>query len=82
MYLLVNSYNVEKNILDLGTPDNCKNDIVKGKIVSFDMSLPDVLNKINQIVECKFEDGREKYIVETVWVAKYTGGVLKAYIIY
>jgi hypothetical protein len=81
-YLLVKHYDPDQNILDLGTPDGCKNEILKGKMVSFNMSLPDVLNKINQIVEYQFEDGREKYIVDTVWITKYTGGVIKAYIIY
>jgi hypothetical protein len=81
-YLLVNSYNPEKNILNIGHQDGYKNEILKGKMVSFNMSLADVLNKINQIVECKFENEREKYMVDTVWVTKYTGGVFKAYIIY
>ena len=46
------------------------------------MKLEEVMNKINEIDECKFKN-KTTYTVETIWVSKIiNGGVYKAYIIY
>jgi uncharacterized membrane protein len=82
-YIFVNNYDRENNILKIG--DNPSNNVVlHGKIVNFNMTLEDVINKINEIEECKFKNKsiHAKYTLTTIWANKKNGGVYKSHIIY
>jgi hypothetical protein len=46
------------------------------------MNINDIIEKINNIEECKFENKSNKYILNTIWATKNTGGIYKTYIIY
>jgi hypothetical protein len=84
----VHYYNAELNILEIGTNNMRKNVLLWGKLVSFNMSLDMVLQKINEIGECKFngihfENINRKYQVETVTVVDDVDhNIHDAYIVY
>jgi hypothetical protein len=46
------------------------------------MKLENIIEKINEIDECKLKNKNTIYSLSTVWTTKKTGGVYKAYIIY
>lgn len=75
-------FTIEDGLLESCYPSlKCENEnTLKGKIVHFNTTLQDVLEKINDIPECKSEK-KDKYTVEKVWVIKH-GGRSQAYIIY
>jgi hypothetical protein len=81
-YTIIESYDSENNILVIGDKIENKNTILHGKIVTFDMKLEDILEKINNIEECKFVNKNSNYTLDTIFVSKITGGVYKSYIIY
>ena len=51
-------------------------------MVTFDISVSEALNKINNISDCRGRDTKDKYIIETVCVSKCNGGLFKSYLIY
>jgi len=81
-YIIVESYNNESSSLKIGEKNVNKNTLLKGKIVHFNTTLQDVLEKINNIPECKNQEKKDKYTVEKVWATRYNGGHSETYIIY
>lgn len=81
-YIMVQNYDKENNILEISNKNMYNNTLLYGKIVNFNMKIEDIIAKINEIDECKFENKNTKYILETIWANKLTGGVYKANIIY
>lgn len=77
-------FTIEDGLLESCDPslkgENENENTLKGKIVRFNITLQDVLEKINGIPECKSEK-KDKYTVEKVWVTRYSGRS-EAYIIY
>ena len=57
------------------------NKTLPGKIVTFNMTVDDIIKKINEIEEIK-SNGKTKEIVTTIWANKPLGGKCKTYIIY
>jgi hypothetical protein len=81
-YALIEKYDSNTDNLEISDTPKKNNKILYGKIVDFNMKLEEVINKINEINECKFKN-KTTYTVETIWVSKIiNGGVYKAYIIY
>ena len=82
-YTSVHYYDEELNILEIGSNHMRRNVLLYGKLVTFDISLNDVLCKINEISECGFENINRKYQVETISVIdNMNHDVHSAYIIY
>jgi glycine cleavage system H lipoate-binding protein len=81
-----NHFTIEDGYITLESCDpslkgeNENENTLKGKIVHFNTTLQDVLEKINDIPECKSEK-KDKYRVEKVWVTR-NGSRSEAYIIY
>ena len=80
-YITIKNYDSENNILEFSENKSLNNKILNGKIVNFDMKIYDIINKINEIEECKIEN-KIKYTLETIWANKISGGMNKVYIIY
>jgi len=79
-YVLIQNYDSQNNILEISDVSINNNTVLHGKIVIFDMTLDDVITKINEIEECKFKN--TKYTLETIWPNDVFGSVTNAYIIY
>jgi len=80
-YALIEKIDIYSENLEISNVPKKNNKILHGKIVDFNMKLEDVMNKINDMKECKLQ--KTIYNVETIWVSKIkNGGVYKAYIIY
>jgi hypothetical protein len=79
-YIIIQNYDSENNILEISKNRLNNNKLLYGKLVDFNMKMDDIINKINEIEECKLN--KIKYTLETVWVNKAFGGTYKAYIIY
>lgn len=77
-YIIVESYDKTTNTLKLGNEKKLV--MLHGKLVSFNMKLEDVIKKINNIEECKFNKNR--YTLDTIYASKMAGGVVKTYIIF
>jgi hypothetical protein len=75
-YILIQSYNSKDNILQISdkTPNN--KELLHGKLINFNMSLEEALQKINAITI------KDKVSIKTIWATKFIGGVYQAYIIY
>ena len=81
-YILMQNYDISNNILEISDKITDNNKLLYGKIVDFNMSIYDVVNKINEFDECKSEN-KIKYTLEQIWTNKtFGGGTQKAYIIY
>lgn len=80
-YVIIQNYDRENNLLEISNNPLNNNKLLYGKIVDFNMNINDVINKINEIEECKLEN-KIKYTLETIWANKNCGGTYKAYIIY
>ncbi len=80
-YIIIKNYDNENNILEISENKSLNNKILNGKIVNFDMTIYDIIKKINEIDECKIEN-KIKYTLETVWANKISGCSYKVYIIY
>jgi hypothetical protein len=80
-YIIIENYNIENNILEISNKAINNNKILFGKIVNFNMKLDDIINKINEINECKIEN-KTKYKLEIIWANKMFGGTFQTYIIY
>jgi hypothetical protein len=81
-YIIIQRYDSENNILEINDKIVNNNTLLHGKIVKFKMNLEDVLQKIDDIDECKFINKNSKYTVNTIWANKQSGGCCKTYIIY
>ena len=79
-FVLIQKYDRQKNILEISDKSINNNTELHGKIVIFDMTLDDVIKKINEIDECKFK--KTKYTLETIWPTDIFKSVSEAYIIY
>ena len=79
-YIIIQNYDSEKNLLQI-SDKSLNNKLLYGKIVDFNMKLDDVIQKINEIDECKLEN-KIKYKIEQIWTNKTFGGTYKAYILY
>ena len=80
-YIIIQNYDSENNILEISDDSFNNTKLLYGKIVNFNMSLNGIIQKINEIDECKFKN-KIKYSLEQIWSNKTFGGVSKAYIIY
>ena len=81
-YIVIQNYDSENNILEISDKKSLNNNkLLYGKIVDFDMKLSDIINKIEDIDECKLEN-KLKYTLYQIWTNKTFGGTYKAYIIY
>lgn len=80
-YIIVQNYDISNNILKISDNSKNNNQLLYGKIVDFNISIHDVVNKINEFDECKLEN-KIKYTLEEIWVNKTFGGTCKAYIIH
>lgn len=80
-YIIVKNYDSENNFLEIDNNSINNNKLLYGKIVIFNMKINDIIQKINEIEECKLEN-RIKYTLETIWVNKTFGGTYESYIIY
>lgn len=78
-YIIIESYDSEKNILQINSKIEKNSTLLHGKLVTFNMNLEDILEKINGIEECKF---KSKYNLDTIFASRISGGVYKAHIIY
>jgi len=63
--IMIQDYSLIDNKIIIGNHEN-NNKILQGKLVEFNMSLTDVIYKINSIDECKSNDINKKYIVKTI----------------
>lgn len=80
-YIIVKNYDSKNNILEISEREIENDIILHGLIVHFDMTLDDILIKINNLEELRFDD-RIKYKLEQILVSKKFGGMCSAYIIY
>lgn len=81
-YILVNKYNSDNNILEISNDSNNNNVLLYGKIVDFDMSLYQIIHKINNIEECRLKYKNTKYTVTTVDAFSSNNQMYNVYIIY
>lgn len=79
-YILIQNYNSENNLLEIDDKLT-NNKLLYGKIVDFNMTLYDIIKKINEIEECKLKN-RIKYTLKTIWVNKTFGENYETYIIF
>ena len=79
--VLVQDYNQSNNKIMVSDSKN-NNKIIQGKLVEFNMSLSDIIQKINLIDECKSDEINKKYIVETIQATCTNNKIHNPYIIY
>ena len=78
---MVQDYNLELGIIKIGkNQDNIC--VLSGKLVEFEMSLNEVVKKINAICEYELENKFKKYTVELIKVSCIDNVKYDAYIIY
>lgn len=80
--IMVQEYNIINNDILINNINKNNNKILLGKIVEFDISFNDVINKINSISEYKSNIIEKKYIIETVKAFDKDNKVYLTYIIY
>ena len=80
-FIIMHKYDSETNILEISNDSLHNNKALAGKIVTFNMTLDDIIKKINEIEEVK-TNNKTKEIVTTIWANKPLGGKCKTYIIY
>ena len=80
-YIIIKSYDSVNNILEISDNSVDNNTLLYGKIVNFNMTIHDVVNKINEFNECKLEN-KIKYTLQKILANKTLGGICQAYIIY
>lgn len=80
-YVTVHKYDGVRNILEIDRDASNNNIRLNGKIVSFNMPLRDVINGINEIRECRFEN-KSTYTLDSVLAHRTGRGVCQAYIVY
>ena len=72
-YVIVESHNKELSRLKIGEKNENKNTLLKGKIVHFNIILQDVLEKINEISECKNQEKIDSSGIK-LFYDKYSNG--------
>ena len=80
-YILIQNYDNENGFLEINEKALNNNKLLYGKIVDFDMNLNDVIEKINEIEECKLNN-KINYKLEKIWANKTFGRMYQTYIIY
>jgi hypothetical protein len=80
-FILMEKYDIENNILEISNKTINNNKLLHGKIVNFNMTLNDIIKKINEIKECILKN-RTKYTLETIMANTTLCGSYKTYIIY
>ena len=80
-YILVEYYNKDNNILIINNEESFNKEILKGILVIFDISLSEILKKLNEINEIKSKN-KKMYKLDTVNINIYKDDITKAYIIY
>lgn len=79
-YIIKENNDMINNILEVNDKSLSNDKLLYGKIVDFNMKIYDIINKINEIEECRLD--KIKYTVETILINGIYGGISKAYIIY
>jgi hypothetical protein len=80
-YILVDYYSKENNLLIINNKENSNQQILKGILVQFDISLSEILKNINKIDQIKYKN-KEMYNIDIVNVNIYKDETTTAYIIY
>ena len=80
-YILVEYYKKDNNILIINNEESFNKEILKGILVIFDISLSEILKKLNEINEIKSKN-KKMYKLDTINVNIYKDDITKAYIIY
>ena len=80
-YILVEDYDKENNLLIISNKKSNDKQILKGILVIFDISLGEILKKINEHDKIKYEN-KQIYKLDIVSVNIYKDETTKAYIIY
>lgn len=80
-YIMIKNYDCENNFLEISEKSIDNNNILYGKLVHFNAKLDDIIQKITEIEECKFEN-KIKYTIQNIQVNKTFGNTYEAYIIY
>lgn len=80
-YIIIKNYDIENNILEISSNSNINNKILCGKIVSFNMDIDNILKKINEIEEYKFNNDKIRCSLNIIWANKFFGGLYETYII-
>jgi hypothetical protein len=81
VFVRVNIYDKSSSRLEISNCSTNNTTILHGKVVEFNMTIENVLLKINAIKECRFV-GRNKYIMSEIVTTNEFGENHKAYIIY
>ena len=55
-YILIKNYDTENNLLEIDEQSSYNNKLLYGKIVNFNMKIDDIINKIEEIEECKIKN--------------------------
>lgn len=80
-YILIEDYDKNNNII-INNNSNFNNKILNGKLVSFNIDLKNILEKINNIFEYKIvKNENKKYKIDEIFVSTHNNGVIKSYII-
>ena len=77
----IHNYDNVQNRLEFDRDPSNNSMILHGKIVTFNMKLCDVMNKIHDIRECRFKN-RPTYTMETILAYRPNGDICDAYIVY
>jgi len=80
-YIIIQKYDKENNVLEISDKSINNNTLLYGKIVILNMTVADVITKINKIKECILQN-KTKYTLTTIWANKTSGEKYKTYIIY
>lgn len=80
-FIIIEKYDRENNVLEISNEPNNNNKLLYGKIVDFNISLNDIIKKINEMIECRTKN-KINYKLDLIWTNKTFGGTCKTYIIY
>jgi hypothetical protein len=81
-YILVDYYNKENNLLIISKKESINKQILKGILVQFDITLSEILKKINELDKINKINKIQMYNLDTVDVNIYKDETTIAYIIY
>lgn len=76
--IMVEDYDLENNKIIIGN----NNKILQGKIVEFNISLDNIIDKINFIAEYKLIKKNKKYTIDTIQATSIYNNKYNTYIIY
>jgi hypothetical protein len=80
-YVIVKNYNSENNLLEISDKSFNNNKILYGKIVNFNMTIEDIIKKINKIEDFKIEN-KTKYYIKSILTNKTYGDTDEAFIFF